>query len=70
VALAAVADDGNFFRFDQVHIRIAVVIHAHVPLLSGNRPRRSGVQRRPAVLALGYRCNRTTNSISQPDACL
>jgi hypothetical protein len=31
MALAAVADDRNLFRLDQVHISIAVVIHPHVP---------------------------------------
>src|SRR6266550_4474072 len=31
VALAAIADDGNLLRLDQIHIRVAVVINPHLP---------------------------------------
>jgi hypothetical protein len=31
VALAAVADDGDLLRLDQVHVGVAIVINTHGP---------------------------------------
>src|SRR5206468_10482913 len=55
VALAAIADDRDLLRLDQIHIRIAVVIHTHGKLLwiyspprhRGNRVFQSSSRQRP-----------------------
>jgi hypothetical protein len=41
MALAAIAEDSDFFVLDQVHIAIAIIIDAHgvPPLMSGGRIR-------------------------------
>ena len=70
VALAAIADDRDLFRLDQVHIRIAVVIHAHVPppFRAYRRPRESGGPgQRPERRALGSRF-RGNDEINTPSA--